>query len=235
MDCREAKESLSAFIDGALPEAEASRIGEHLARCPGCRETFETMSRIASQMHLMEHVDEPEQFAERVGERMKRRFYRAGIFRRLFVPPYVKLPLEAVAVAAVALLMIYALGNRDGQTMYEITVSLGPGSDSGIVERRGPKKGFGKDKGEREGTEQQPSFETLIASLGGRVVKSDYAESAVTPSSLTIEIRASDYSTLLARLSRFGVVEEPYGGIAEGGDEPIRVKISFQHATGGAE
>jgi hypothetical protein len=232
MNCDEVKESLSEHIDGMLPDAESSMIGEHLERCSACRELYETMSRIRSHMRLTEPVDEPEQFAESVQERLKRRFSPARTLRRLFTPLHIKLPIGAAAVAALALLVVYTLLIRDEGSVYEITVSLVPSADRGVVEDRSPKKGGEGDRGKGEVAERGTSFETLIESLGGRVIESDYAEGSEIPSSLTIEIKPVDYSTMLARLSRFGVVEEPYYGIAEENGEPIRVRIFFLQYTG---
>ena len=36
MTCREFVELVTAYLEGALPEADRKAFEEHLARCPGC-------------------------------------------------------------------------------------------------------------------------------------------------------------------------------------------------------
>jgi len=37
MDCRDLRETISAFVDGEIPAEEAERVREHIASCPECR------------------------------------------------------------------------------------------------------------------------------------------------------------------------------------------------------
>lgn len=227
MDCRDARESLSEYIDGMLADAESARMTEHLAHCAACRERYETMSRIRSHMQLMEPVDEPAHFAEKVHERLDRRFSPARMLRQLFLPLQIKLP--AAAVILLALFLVYSLGVRDRGPDYEIAVSLVPALDAGAGKGRGPKKGEKRE--EQEHPVNTAPLEALVASIGGRIVQSGLVEGADSPRSITVELRAGDLERFLAGLSLFAVFEEPSRAVAKEGEDLIRVKILFSRDT----
>jgi anti-sigma factor RsiW len=48
--CEEAREILEPYLDGDLSAAEASRLGEHLERCPSCAAALELATRIQREL-----------------------------------------------------------------------------------------------------------------------------------------------------------------------------------------
>lgn len=135
MECHEVNELLSAYADGMLAEEEASGVREHLDRCAECLDTYESMSRIIEQMHRMEAVEEPEDFVDRVRERLEKRSAVTEFARRLFVPVKVKLPLEVAALAAVLVLVFYLAGIREHEAVYDITIAMGARPRQEAVEK----------------------------------------------------------------------------------------------------
>ncbi len=58
MPCREFVESVTAYLDGALPEVDRVRLEEHLAECPDCATYLEQLRvtlRVAGRIEP-EHV-----------------------------------------------------------------------------------------------------------------------------------------------------------------------------------
>src|SRR4030095_5011266 len=51
--CDEALEILEAYLDGDLPAAEASRVREHLERCPACAAELELAGRIQRELRSL--------------------------------------------------------------------------------------------------------------------------------------------------------------------------------------
>ena len=47
MDCKDIQDNLSAWVDGALTEAEAQRIRDHVSSCPVCAKEAEALERIS--------------------------------------------------------------------------------------------------------------------------------------------------------------------------------------------
>ena len=54
--CRQFVEDVTAYLEGALPEAVTARVESHLVDCPHCREYLSQMRRtIAATRELAEH------------------------------------------------------------------------------------------------------------------------------------------------------------------------------------
>lgn len=71
MNCRTAKEMLSAYHDGELSVADRARVEAHLRRCPDCTALLESMARIDSGVEVPDPGPEYwERFNRRVEERI---------------------------------------------------------------------------------------------------------------------------------------------------------------------
>ncbi|MCK4931493.1 MAG: zf-HC2 domain-containing protein [Candidatus Aminicenantes bacterium] len=120
MNDRHMRDKLSGYIDGMLSQEETSAIKEHLESCPACMEEYEEMVKIIGHMNQMESLETPEFFVEKVHERLEKQFLLQRIIKRIFFPIKIKLPLELAGVAAAALLVIYIVGIREKQHVYEL-------------------------------------------------------------------------------------------------------------------
>lgn len=120
MKSRHVRDKLSEYIDGMLNEKEASAVKEHLDLCLDCMEAYEEMVKIIGHMTEMEKLETPESFLERVHERMEKQSSLQRLIKGLFFPLKIKVPLELAGVAAAALLVIYIVGIRGKQHIYEL-------------------------------------------------------------------------------------------------------------------
>lgn len=106
MDTFFAKNRLSAYLDGALPESEASDVADAIARDPELRAEYESLRSALSTLRQHGPVSAPEGFKARVMAQVDRETASGGIVvqlrRRL-----TRVPLEAVAVAAAALIVVF--------------------------------------------------------------------------------------------------------------------------------
>ena len=50
MNCIEAIELVTDYLEGALPDAERRRLEAHLQSCPGCTEYLEQMKMVARSL-----------------------------------------------------------------------------------------------------------------------------------------------------------------------------------------
>lgn len=114
------KEKLSEYIDGILDEEGASVVRNHLDRCPECLEEYREMIRIIGHMSQMERLESPDSFVEKVHNRIEKQSSIQRLVKGLFYPLKIKVPLELAGVAAAALLVIYIVGIRGKQHVYEL-------------------------------------------------------------------------------------------------------------------
>ena len=120
MKNRHVRDKLSVYIDGMLSEKEVSAVKDHLDLCPECRKDYEEMVKIIGHMNQMERLETPDTFVEKVHTRIEKRSSLQRLVEGLFYPLKIKVPLELAGVAAAALLVIYIVGIRGKQHIYEL-------------------------------------------------------------------------------------------------------------------
>ncbi|HEX77374.1 MAG TPA: hypothetical protein G4O03_03055 [Dehalococcoidia bacterium] len=63
--CYQARERLSAYLDGQLPSPEQQELAEHLERCEACRAELETLRATVEWLHRLSTVVPPRSFTLR--------------------------------------------------------------------------------------------------------------------------------------------------------------------------
>jgi anti-sigma factor RsiW len=56
MDCKELVETITAYLDGALPDADRSRFETHLAGCPYCTEYLDQMRKTIARLGTLDET-----------------------------------------------------------------------------------------------------------------------------------------------------------------------------------
>ena len=107
MTCPNARELFSAALDDALGADERERLDVHLAGCADCRREQERFERTVRLLRGAEPIRAPAGFVDRVLAAVRPEPWWRRLARRLVTPWPVKLPLEAAAVALVALTAVY--------------------------------------------------------------------------------------------------------------------------------
>jgi hypothetical protein len=109
MKCGLVQKMLPAFLEGVLSKTENALVENHMSACDACRAAFEEYRRTRELIGGLEEVEPPPGFARKVMARVEdeeRR--RSGILRKLFYPLHIKVPVQAAAAVAVAVLAIQA-------------------------------------------------------------------------------------------------------------------------------
>ena len=109
MNCHDARERLSDFLDEALSPGELGEIRSHLEGCPECRRELERLRATLSILSRVERPRAPVGFVDRVMEAAPRAPWYRRLGRWLFVPLGTKLPAEAAAMAMIAVLGVFLL------------------------------------------------------------------------------------------------------------------------------
>jgi len=109
MECAEIKDLLSEYIDGTLDVQTKALIDEHLLACPKCNEELASLKALIRELGSVESFKAPDDFLEKLHERLEPRFSFRKIIRILFVPGRIKIPLEFATATAMAVLIFSIL------------------------------------------------------------------------------------------------------------------------------
>lgn len=115
MDSFFARNRLSAYLDGALPPAEAREVAAAIARDPELAEEYEALRRAVTLLQQEGPTTAPPGFHARVMGRVADEGRPTGVLvqlRRVFN----RVPVEAVALAAAAAVVVIAIQFRPGET-----------------------------------------------------------------------------------------------------------------------
>jgi hypothetical protein len=100
----EVRQRLSAYLDGEVSEEERVLIEEHLGSCPACDSALKELTKTIGRVKDVGEVEPPPWMAQKIMTRIREEAgLKRGIFRRLFFPLHIKLPIEAVALVLVSL------------------------------------------------------------------------------------------------------------------------------------
>lgn len=117
MECAKIKDLLSEYIDGTLDAQTEALIDEHLLACPKCNEELASLKALISELGSVESFKAPDDFLEKLHERLEPRVSFRKIMRILFVPGRIKIPLEFAAATAMAVLIFSMLYTQQPEKM----------------------------------------------------------------------------------------------------------------------
>ena len=109
MECAKIKDLLSEYIDGTLDAQTKALIDEHLLACPKCNEELASLKTLIRELGSVESLKAPDDFLEKLHERLEPRVSFRKIMRILFVPWRIKIPLEFATATAMAVLIFSIL------------------------------------------------------------------------------------------------------------------------------
>jgi hypothetical protein len=109
MNCPDARERLSDFLDEALGPAELAEIRSHLSGCPDCGREVEQLRATLSLLSRVERPRAPAGFVDRVMAATHPVPWYRRLGRWLFLPLGLKLPAEAAAMVMIAVLGVFLL------------------------------------------------------------------------------------------------------------------------------
>ncbi len=104
MECTRTENLLSAYLDGDLPEREREGFAEHLRQCPLCAGEEKALKETLSLLRNLPAEKAPPELLQRVRHRIGQEEETVPLWKKLFLPLHIKIPLEAAAVALIFLL-----------------------------------------------------------------------------------------------------------------------------------
>lgn len=104
MECTRIWDLLSSYLDGDLPDGEQEGTAEHIRQCSRCAEEEKALRETLTLLRSLPAEAAPPQLLKevqlRIGEKAK-----APLWKKLFLPAHIKIPIEAAAVVLVFLLV----------------------------------------------------------------------------------------------------------------------------------
>lgn len=99
MEHAEIRRKLAAYLDNAVSDEEKEEIKRHLGRCGGCRGEIADLELTVRFLKSLPEVEPPPWLAEKIMANVRdEAAQKRNLWRRLFFPIHVKLPIEALAM-----------------------------------------------------------------------------------------------------------------------------------------
>jgi len=99
MEHEEFRLKLAAYLDNAVSAEEKEEIRKHLAMCGRCRGEIADLELTVSHLKTLPEVDPPSWLADKIMAKVEEEGgQRSTLWKWLFFPLHVKLPIEALAV-----------------------------------------------------------------------------------------------------------------------------------------
>ena len=114
MTCNEIDNLLPAYLEDILSPEEKKNIEGHMAGCLRCSRAFADLKRADELVRGLGEVEPPLFFEQRIMARVREEAGRKQrIIRRLFYPPHIKVPIQALATILIAVLGFYVYQQGD--------------------------------------------------------------------------------------------------------------------------
>lgn len=207
MECTGIKDLLSEYIDGGLDTQTREAIDEHLLTCETCNEEFISIKALVRELGSMEPVKAPDNFLEKLHERIAPRFSFEKVMRILFFPLRIKIPLELATASVVAILVFSILSIQHPERM----ISQAPESaiDAGVVKDTAmdgidtaPKKEATKSQPILEAKRSRPQTKKREIIELALLIKGDVPGKAYKPGETPSRMSAAVKPRRIARLDR---------------------------------
>ncbi|MGH7767541.1 MAG: anti-sigma factor family protein, partial [Candidatus Binatia bacterium] len=107
MNCPEVQELFSDYLDDRLAPSKASLLKEHLGSCAACRQELADLRQTIELIGSVEEIKTAPDFLAQVNRKIDSGSGMNRFWRLIFTPAKIKIPIEAGALAVVAVLAVY--------------------------------------------------------------------------------------------------------------------------------
>jgi anti-sigma factor RsiW len=118
MTCKDVEHNLPKYLEDALSPQEKSLVEEHLAACPQCKKSLAHLEKTGMLLKEMEVVEPPPWFTQKIMSQVRKETkQKESLFRRVFYPLHIKIPIQALATVLIAVIafQIYRVGEPEMQ------------------------------------------------------------------------------------------------------------------------
>jgi hypothetical protein len=108
MEHDEIRLKLAAYLDNAVSDEEKEEIRRHLAMCGSCRGEIAELELTVRYLKTLPEVDPPSWLADKIMAKVRDEGrQKSTLWKRLFSPLYIKLPIEAFALLFICVTGFY--------------------------------------------------------------------------------------------------------------------------------
>ncbi len=107
MGCAKIRRNLSGYIENELDANTMNIVEQHLLSCNKCKEALNSLHIIVQDLSVMESVKAPDDFLDRLHDRIKKDSGFKRLIRKMFLPPMIKVPFQFAAAAAMVVLIFF--------------------------------------------------------------------------------------------------------------------------------
>jgi hypothetical protein len=127
MTCREIQDLLPGYWENHLSEEEKGLIANHLTICSLCRQSLIDLKETENLLNHLEEVEPPPFFEQRIMSRIREDAgKKKSLFRRIFFPTHIKIPLQVMATVLIAVLAVYLYQKNEPEIRPMIPFSTPP-------------------------------------------------------------------------------------------------------------
>ncbi len=109
MECADIKALMSEYLDDALDPRTKEALDEHISTCGSCEKELGALKAVIHELGSLKPKAAPDDFLDRLHERLERGTILERVRRKLFSPFHIKFPLELAGAALVAVLVFAVL------------------------------------------------------------------------------------------------------------------------------
>lgn len=210
MECVDIKDVFSAYLDGDLPDEDRERISQHLLQCPLCAGEERALRETISLLGALPPLAAPPELLEGVHRGIGREA-PPPLWKKVFSPARVKIPLE---VAAVALIVLVAYGvrkempvTRPAPVVSSAPVASGPREVKSAKATKAPPRAPAEARPGRQPAAEREEQTRIAESATGEAASPEAAREASPPPARekpSVAARSEIAPGLAARVSTGG-------------------------------
>ncbi len=107
MECKDVRNKLPAYLEGAITPEQKNLVEEHLLSCLPCGDALEDLKKAGELVRGLNAVEPPPWMTQKVMARIRAEEEKKRIVRKLFFPLHVKIPIQAFATVLIVIAAIY--------------------------------------------------------------------------------------------------------------------------------
>jgi len=113
MECGKIQENLSGYLDDILDAQTRNLVEDHIAVCTECRDIYESMKEMVTEIEALEPVSAPDDFLKKVHERIEERRGFPGPREVLSTLFRVRIPLQFATAVAMGILLFFIIDTQE--------------------------------------------------------------------------------------------------------------------------
>jgi hypothetical protein len=107
MNCPEVQELFSDYLDARMAPSQAALLKEHLGACAACRQELAVLRSTVALIGSLDEIKTSPDFLAQVNRKIDTGSVMSRLWRWIFTPAKIKLPIEAAALAVISILAVY--------------------------------------------------------------------------------------------------------------------------------